>query len=155
MGRKAPLDEKSAQRFFRDIISGVDYLHSNRIAHRDLKLDNFLVNDSWRVLITDYGFSVLKPGSSLTRLGHKNKALLVEFEPLFLATICGTPDYMAPELYAIAIEQKRYESENVYCYSLYAHTNNPVSFEGGSIRSNQIQVRWKSGGYLCGGSVSF
>lgn len=103
----------------------MDYLHTNQIVHRDLKLANFLLNNRWHVLITDFGFSVLKPGTSnhtsQTRLNKKDKKsdgafqdpLYLPYEPMLQETICGTPEYMSPELYAIQFEYARYEQEKV------------------------------------------
>lgn len=54
---RKPIDEQLAQAWFFDIVSGLDYLHTNRIVHRDLKLENFLLTIRFRVMITDFGFS--------------------------------------------------------------------------------------------------
>eukprot|EP01017_Pseudomicrothorax_dubius_P050961 TRINITY_DN9731_c0_g1_i1.p1 TRINITY_DN9731_c0_g1~~TRINITY_DN9731_c0_g1_i1.p1 ORF type:complete len:474 (+),score=34.83 TRINITY_DN9731_c0_g1_i1:570-1991(+) len=57
------------------------YLHSNRVIHRDLKLGNIFLNDKLEVKIGDFGLA--------TRL---------EFEGERKRTICGTPNYIAPEI---------------------------------------------------------
>ena len=61
---------------------GVQYLHTKKIAHRDIKLDNIMVNENYDVKIIDFGFSLFTT---------KNKKLNLH---------CGTPSYMAPELVA-------------------------------------------------------
>eukprot|EP01060_Flectonema_neradi_P029472 TRINITY_DN4083_c5_g1_i1.p1 TRINITY_DN4083_c5_g1~~TRINITY_DN4083_c5_g1_i1.p1 ORF type:complete len:351 (+),score=56.91 TRINITY_DN4083_c5_g1_i1:153-1055(+) len=73
-------DEKTALYYFHQLIAGLNYLHGQGIAHRDLKPENLLLTDDGQLKIADFGFS---------RLLH-NKQLLL--------TVCGTPNYMAPEV---------------------------------------------------------
>lgn len=55
-GRK--LDENVCKRIFRQIADAVHYLHGLEIAHRDLKLDNILVEDGTDLIkIIDFGFA--------------------------------------------------------------------------------------------------
>ena len=56
------------------------YLHSQKICHRDLKLENILIDDRNTVKIIDYGFSVYQPDDAKLKI------------------FCGTPSYMAPEI---------------------------------------------------------
>ncbi|KAF5186930.1 Serine/threonine protein kinase OSK1 [Thalictrum thalictroides] len=78
---KGRLQEKEARMFFQQIISGVHYCHKNGVAHRDLKLDNILLySGNCNVKIIDFGLS------NFMREGHP------------LKTICGTPNYAAPEV---------------------------------------------------------
>lgn len=117
-GRKAALEEKAAKHFFADMLSGVDYLHYNRIVHRDLKLDNCLLSDTWRVLIIDFGFSVIVPSQregmqATSKLSEDVHAINCSLEPLYNVTVAGTTEYIAPEINAIAIEMRRYEENHV------------------------------------------
>ena len=90
---KRPFSEEIVQYLMRQIVSGLNFLHSNKILHRDLKLDNILVifkseNDKNSlnmmkavVKIIDFGFATtLKSKNSLTY------------------TVLGTPTYMDPQL---------------------------------------------------------
>mmetsp|Transcript_12437 Transcript_12437/g.14252 ORF Transcript_12437/g.14252 Transcript_12437/m.14252 type:complete len:151 (+) Transcript_12437:484-936(+) len=78
--RKLRLEEQEAKKIFKQIIEGVDYLHSKNICHRDIKLENILITESGVIKILDFGFAV-------------------KFNPnKKLSTYCGTPNYMAPEL---------------------------------------------------------
>lgn len=81
----------------RQLCDGLAYLHSLKIAHRDLKLENFLVDENGVALISDFGFSV--------RLQNAKKELL--------KIKCGTQDYMAPEVHMAM-------KHNTYYYDLYA-----------------------------------
>lgn len=63
------------------ICCSVKYLHSHRVIHRDLKLGNLFLNDKMEVKIGDFGLA-----SKLEFDGEKKR------------TICGTPNYIAPEV---------------------------------------------------------
>ena len=49
------LSEKEARKFFRQIISAIDHCHLASVVHRDLKLDNLLLNADKNVLLSDFG----------------------------------------------------------------------------------------------------
>ncbi|KAL1925527.1 uncharacterized protein VTP21DRAFT_410 [Calcarisporiella thermophila] len=76
------LKEKDACRLFAQLISGVNYLHRQHIVHRDLKLENLLLDRNRSIIITDFGFA-----------NHFGKP-----EEDLMATSCGSPCYAAPEL---------------------------------------------------------
>eukprot|EP00330_Aristerostoma_sp_ATCC50986_P004092 CAMPEP_0114588870 /NCGR_PEP_ID=MMETSP0125-20121206/11470_1 /TAXON_ID=485358 ORGANISM="Aristerostoma sp., Strain ATCC 50986" /NCGR_SAMPLE_ID=MMETSP0125 /ASSEMBLY_ACC=CAM_ASM_000245 /LENGTH=250 /DNA_ID=CAMNT_0001785493 /DNA_START=68 /DNA_END=820 /DNA_ORIENTATION=- len=50
-------DDKLIRTYFQQLIKGLEYLHSNKIAHLDLKLDNILMGNDFRLKITDFGSS--------------------------------------------------------------------------------------------------
>lgn len=74
-----PFHNSLAKKYFRDIILGVLYLHSNGIIHRDIKPQNLLLSASGNVKIADFGASVVQ-----TSFCHTGSA--------------GTPAFMAPEM---------------------------------------------------------
>ncbi|KAI9206377.1 kinase-like domain-containing protein [Polychytrium aggregatum] len=76
------LKEKDACRYFAQLICGVRYLHGRNIVHRDLKLENILLDSQRNIIITDFGFA--------NRTNARQDQLLV--------TSCGSPCYAAPEL---------------------------------------------------------
>jgi serine/threonine protein kinase len=89
--------ETTARRIFKQVAEGVAYLHSNNIVHRDLKLDNILVEESTRMVkLIDFGFSVVVGG------GAK------------LKVFCGTPSYMAPEI----VRKHEYDGKPVDIWAL-------------------------------------
>ena len=51
------LREKDACKLFCQLISGVWYIHQKKIVHRDLKLENLLLDRHRNVIITDFGFA--------------------------------------------------------------------------------------------------
>lgn len=75
-------DEDTARKYFRQLISGVHYCHQQGIAHRDIKPENLLLDDNGTLKISDFGLSNLQPS---------NKSGLLQ-------TVCGTPNYVAPEV---------------------------------------------------------
>jgi len=76
------LEEYEAKRFFAQLLSGINYLHKNHLVHRDLKLENLLLDSIHNIVITDFGFATES---------HSD-------ENKFLTTSCGSPCYAAPEL---------------------------------------------------------
>ncbi|CAN7081437.1 unnamed protein product [Brassica oleracea var. botrytis] len=80
IAEKGRLQEDGGRKFFRQIISGVEYCHRNMVVHRDLKPENLLLESKCNVKIADFGLS------NVMRDGH------------FLKTSCGSPDYAAPEV---------------------------------------------------------
>ncbi|KAK9717750.1 hypothetical protein K7432_005949 [Basidiobolus ranarum] len=76
------LKEREACRLFAQLISGVSYMHKRNVVHRDLKLENLLLDRNRNIIITDFGFAN-QFSSSLNDL---------------MATSCGSPCYAAPEL---------------------------------------------------------
>ncbi|ORX82674.1 Pkinase-domain-containing protein [Basidiobolus meristosporus CBS 931.73] len=76
------LKEREACRLFAQLISGVSYMHEKNVVHRDLKLENLLLDRNRNIIITDFGFAnqFSSPTNDL------------------MATSCGSPCYAAPEL---------------------------------------------------------
>ncbi|CAE7741665.1 mrkA [Symbiodinium sp. CCMP2592] len=75
-------DDPLAKRLFFQVCQGIKYLHDRHIVHRDVKLENLLLDEQGAVKIIDFGFSTIVPP------GKK------------LKVFCGTPSYMAPEIVA-------------------------------------------------------
>ena len=81
MRKRAKISESTAKIIFKQIIKGLQYLHKKNIVHRDIKLDNILMDLSNTVKICDFGVSrILSPGDTMYE--H-----------------CGTPAYIAPEIF--------------------------------------------------------
>uniref|UniRef100_A0A8C1VF62 Serine/threonine-protein kinase PLK n=1 Tax=Cyprinus carpio TaxID=7962 RepID=A0A8C1VF62_CYPCA len=75
------LTEPEVRYYLRQILSGLKYLHEQEILHRDLKLGNFFINESMELKVGDFGLAAkLEPVENRRR------------------TICGTPNYLSPEV---------------------------------------------------------
>lgn len=107
------LKDNAAKRLFAQLVSGVGYLHKKGIVHRDLKLENLLLDRNRNIIITDFGFAnTFDPHDELSepeemhlsdrdfikRMGlDKTKANGMRRGDL-MQTSCGSPCYAAPEL---------------------------------------------------------
>ncbi|KAI0158172.1 hypothetical protein GGR57DRAFT_500287 [Xylariaceae sp. FL1272] len=107
------LKDPAARRLFAQLISGVGYLHKKGIVHRDLKLENLLLDRNRNIIITDFGFAntfdahdelteedelklsdrefVKRKGLDKTNADGMRRGDLMQ-------TSCGSPCYAAPEL---------------------------------------------------------
>lgn len=76
----SPFTEEQSRRYFVDIILGIEYLHYQKIIHRDVKPSNLLLGDDGHIKIADFGVSNEFSGGDAS-----------------LTNTAGTPAFMAPE----------------------------------------------------------
>ncbi|ODV83681.1 hypothetical protein CANARDRAFT_180645, partial [[Candida] arabinofermentans NRRL YB-2248] len=81
--KRIPIEE--ALSLFTQILGSVCYVHKSGCCHRDLKLENILLDKKLNVKLSDFGFTRELPFAQ-----YGAKSLLNE--------VCGTTAYMAPEL---------------------------------------------------------
>ena len=77
---KKPLEKALALKIFKQLVQAIVYIHELGIAHRDIKLENVVVNEDEKVKLVDFGFA--------RKIVNNEK----------MEDICGTPNYMSPEL---------------------------------------------------------
>ncbi|XP_062031421.1 hormonally up-regulated neu tumor-associated kinase [Lepus europaeus] len=82
---KKRLEESEARRYIRQLISAVEHLHRAGVVHRDLKIENLLLDEDNNIKLIDFGLS--------------NCAGILGYSDPF-STQCGSPAYAAPELLA-------------------------------------------------------
>jgi len=91
LGREGIFLEKTAAFYLAEIILALEFLHNLGILHRDLKPENILLGEDGHVCLTDFGLA--KDFSSTG--GFVN-----EEDESRASTVCGTQEYMAPEMVA-------------------------------------------------------
>jgi protein-serine/threonine kinase len=84
------LRDSEASRLFSQLILGVTYLHAYGIVHRDLKLENLLLDGDRNLIITDFGFA--------NWFRQSVGGIGVAADSEMLSTSCGSACYAAPEL---------------------------------------------------------
>ena len=95
--RRKKLTELEVQCYAVQIIKALKYLHSHRVIHRDLKLGNLFISEKMEIKVGDFGL-----------------ATKLEFDGERKRTVCGTPNYIAPEI----LEGKTGHSYEVDVWSL-------------------------------------
>ncbi|KAF2831934.1 kinase-like protein [Ophiobolus disseminans] len=95
--QKGALEPSKVQRIFTQLVGAVSYVHNKSCVHRDLKLENILLDKNENVKLVDFGFTREYEGKSN-----------------YLQTWCGTVCYSAPEM----LKGERYAGEKVDVWSL-------------------------------------
>ena len=90
--KRKRITEIEAQHYVAEVIQALKYLHSNNIIHRDIKLGNLFLDHQMKLKLGDFGLS--------TRLDHPGQKK---------RTICGTPNYIAPEILNSKMEGYSFE----------------------------------------------
>uniref|UniRef100_A0A672PUK2 Serine/threonine-protein kinase BRSK2-like n=1 Tax=Sinocyclocheilus grahami TaxID=75366 RepID=A0A672PUK2_SINGR len=123
--KKGRLTPKEARKFFRQIISALDFCHSHSICHRDLKPENLLLDERNNIRIADFGMASLQVGDRL------------------LETSCGSPHYACPEV----IRGEKYDGRRADVWScgviLFALLVGALPFDHDNLR--QLLEKVKSG----------
>jgi polo-like kinase 1 len=79
--RRKRLSEAECRYFMMQILDAVEYMHRNRVIHRDIKLGNLFLTSELQIKIGDFGL-----------------AAKLEYDNERKRTMCGTPNYIAPEI---------------------------------------------------------
>ena len=90
------MDESEGIRVFKQVLDGIRFCHQQNIVHRDIKMENVLLDDRLNVKIIDFGFSTWSPPLQKLKI------------------FCGTPSYMAPEI----VNKKEYYGPPADMWSL-------------------------------------
>jgi polo-like kinase 1 len=122
--RRKRLSELEVQCYMQQIIGALKYLHSHRVIHRDLKLGNLFLSDKMEIKIGDFGL-----------------ATKLEFDGERKRTICGTPNYIAPEV----LDGKTGHSYEVDIWSLgvimYTLVVGKPPFETSDVKTTYRRIR--------------
>ncbi|CAD8060756.1 unnamed protein product [Paramecium sonneborni] len=105
--------ERLIKTYLKQILLGLSYLHGKNVIHRDIKGGNILIDNSGRCKLADFGSS-----KQLNDLTHDS-----------VGSICGTPNFMAPEV----INQEQYGKKadiwSLGCTIIEMATGQPPYYE--------------------------
>lgn len=120
--RRGKLEESDSKYIFKQIVYGVAHIHCRSVIHRDIKLDNILLDSEKGVKICDFGVS------KITKKGQMIKEQ------------CGTPAYLAPEI----IKDEGYEGFYVDIWSLgvllFAMLTGTVPFKAPTLEELHVLI---------------
>ena len=118
------LDEKHAKLIFHKILKGLQAIHNSGICHRDLKMQNILVDDNFNPKICDFGF-----GAKI--IGEDGSGRLNEF--------IGTPNYAAPEIFL----HRPYDGVKVDIFSMGVVLLNLVTCRMGFVQATRLDKYYR------------
>jgi len=120
--KRTKLSEKISKTIFKQLLLAIKYIHSKNIVHRDIKLDNVLIDLNNTIKLCDFGV-----GKQI-----QDKEVLLDQ--------CGTPAYIAPEI----LTNKGYDGFGVDVWSsgvaLYTMLSGSVPFKANNLNDLQNMI---------------
>jgi polo-like kinase 1 len=157
LSQRKRITELETKYYLFQLVSSLQYLHHHLVIHRDLKLGNLFIDGDMKLKVGDFGLAA--------KLENENERRM---------TVCGTPNYIAPELlegkkghsfevdiwstgvvmYTLLVGKPPYQSKDVkstykrILSNSYSYPDTvQVSGEAKSLISRMLEVR-KPFGYL-------
>lgn len=142
--KNGPLSEPLTRHLFVPTVDAIVYLHSLDLAHRDIKVENILLDHEYSPKLTDFSYSVYTGDRANNKdnlrtttkaLGNNNNNKQTNLTRIQLnETFCGTLPYLSPEM----IRQFPYDSKKTDVWSLgicfYVMLNDRLPFPFNDIK---------------------
>lgn len=121
--KNSKISEERARKYFRQLLSAIEYLHKNCIVHRDLKIENIVIDQNDNLKLIDFGLANFYDNSNL------------------LQTFCGSLYFAAPEL----LMGMQYNGPEVDIWSLgivlYVMLCGKVPFDDECVKDLQMKIK--------------
>ncbi|XP_038053272.1 serine/threonine-protein kinase PLK1-like [Patiria miniata] len=121
--RRRAITEPETRYFMRHAILAMQYLHKNQIIHRDLKLGNLFINDDMDLKLGDFGLA-----TKIEREGERKR------------TLCGTPNYIAPEVLAKKGHSYEVDTWSLGCI-MYTLLVGKPPFETSCLKDTYLRIK--------------
>eukprot|EP00754_Rhynchopus_humris_P027707 Rhum_TRINITY_DN15101_c8_g1::Rhum_TRINITY_DN15101_c8_g1_i1::g.139358::m.139358/K07198/PRKAA, AMPK; 5'-AMP-activated protein kinase, catalytic alpha subunit len=125
---QAKITEEQSRSYFQDLICALWFCHAQKVAHRDIKPENLLFAKTGELKIADFGLSNIQQQDDSGGVTPS----------LRLTTVCGTPYYIAPEVFLTNEDSPGYNGFIADIWSagvvLYQMLTGSVPFGGKLVR---------------------
>ncbi|XP_019614966.1 PREDICTED: serine/threonine-protein kinase PLK1-like [Branchiostoma belcheri] len=121
--RRKTVTEPEARYYMMQTLKACLYLHDNKVIHRDLKLGNLFLNDELEIKVGDFGL-----------------ATKVDFDGERKRTLCGTPNYIAPEVLGKKGHSYEVDAWSIGCI-MYTLLCGKPPFETHSLKETYMRIR--------------
>ncbi|XP_022240033.1 serine/threonine-protein kinase PLK1-like isoform X1 [Limulus polyphemus] len=121
--RRRAITEPETRYFIRQIVTACKYLHEQKVIHRDLKLGNLFLSDDMEIKVGDFGL-----------------ATRVDYDGERKRTLCGTPNYIAPEVLGKKGHSFEVDSWSLGCI-IYTLLVGKPPFETSSLKDTYMRIK--------------
>ncbi|KAF6200843.1 hypothetical protein GE061_005290 [Apolygus lucorum] len=128
--RHGVLKEQHAKIWFRQLVMGLDYLHSREIVHRDLKCENVLLTKRNNIKIADFGFA---------------RFCVEDGKRILSTTFCGSAAYAAPEVVSASPYNPKIADVWSLGIILFIMLNGTMPFDDSNLQkllTDQMERNW-------------
>jgi serine/threonine protein kinase len=124
LSRFGRFDERTARFYFAEVLLGLEYLHARNILHRDLKVENILLDVEGHVRLTDFGVSKLVTGDKDT-----------------FTSVVGTSEYFSPEMLMQEGYGKPFDFYSLGCVLYFLITGRLPHYRGDIAEMARMRVK--------------